>query len=237
MTIHRLGVIGGVGPLAAAHFYRRLIQLSGAARDEDHLPVVLVAERIPSRIAHLEGHGPSPAPALRRAARVLAAAGVDAIAIPSATTHAYREEVLAAGGLPVWDLLAETGAAIARERRRRPLFFATIATVHARLYERYLPEGTSLLHPTETGQRQVDDLIERVKAGDEPAPLRDRLGALVAAETGLLHADAAVLACTELSTIAPPAEAVPVPLIDVCDVLARAVLAGPPADAERGCAT
>lgn len=41
--MNRLGIIGGVGPLAAAHFYQRVIQLT-PADDAAHLPVVLDSE-------------------------------------------------------------------------------------------------------------------------------------------------------------------------------------------------
>lgn len=39
-----VGIIGGVGPLAGAHFYRRLVELTPAGRDEEHIPVVLATD-------------------------------------------------------------------------------------------------------------------------------------------------------------------------------------------------
>ena len=47
-----LGVLGGMGPLASAHFMLRLTQLTPAERDQDHIPTVLWSDpRIPDRIA------------------------------------------------------------------------------------------------------------------------------------------------------------------------------------------
>jgi aspartate racemase len=36
-----LGVLGGMGPLASAHFMLRLTLLTPASRDQDHIPTIL----------------------------------------------------------------------------------------------------------------------------------------------------------------------------------------------------
>lgn len=233
MDIRRLGVVGGVGPLAVAHFYQRLIQLTAAAEDDAHLEVVLVAERVPSRIAHLSGQGPSPVPALLRAARHLEAARVDAVVIPSATTHAYRDDIARAVAVPILDLLTEVGHALAQQGRRRPVLLATAPTVRLGLYEAGLAAGTVALYPPPAVQRDIDAMIDDVKRGAPTGPLRDRLGALLAAQPWPAGGDCVVLACTELPVIAPPAEVGPLPVVNVTDVLARAVLAHAPAYRER----
>ncbi|MHB1627079.1 MAG: aspartate/glutamate racemase family protein [Bacilli bacterium] len=87
------GILAGLGPLAGAYFYRRIIELTPGSNDEEHIPVVLIAEpSIPSRIRHLEGAGESPVPKLLEAIRKLVAAGADFIAIPSSTTHIFYPE-------------------------------------------------------------------------------------------------------------------------------------------------
>ena len=48
----RLGVIGGLGPLATADFYRKFTELTPAARDVDHIPAVLLSlPQVPDRSA------------------------------------------------------------------------------------------------------------------------------------------------------------------------------------------
>jgi len=219
----RIGIIGGVGPLAAAHFFTRLIQLTPADHDDDHLPAVVAAEPVPSRIAHLLGRGPSPLPALLTAARTLAGAGAQLIAIPSATTHGYRDEIAAAVPVPVLDLLAETGATLDAIGARRPLLLATAATVGLRLFEPRLPAGTVARYPSAATQRRLDRLIDQVKHGRPVEVLRQRLTDLLRAEDWP-DTDCVVLGCTELSVIAPPVNPLGTPLVDVADVLARAAI-------------
>ena len=46
--MNRLGIVGGVGPYAAAHFYRRVLDLCPAVTDEKYTAVILIAEQIPA---------------------------------------------------------------------------------------------------------------------------------------------------------------------------------------------
>ena len=51
-----LGVLGGLGPLAGAAFYRRLIERTDAALDAEHISVILSGNtQIPDRTAYLLG--------------------------------------------------------------------------------------------------------------------------------------------------------------------------------------
>ena len=44
-----LGVLGGMGPLASAHFMTRITVLTPAERDQDHVPAVLWSDpRVPA---------------------------------------------------------------------------------------------------------------------------------------------------------------------------------------------
>ncbi|MGB8942104.1 MAG: hypothetical protein WCD21_17970 [Streptomyces sp.] len=42
-----LGILGGTGPMATAHIYRRLIERTPAHRDQEHLPVAIWADPTP----------------------------------------------------------------------------------------------------------------------------------------------------------------------------------------------
>ncbi|NJM91000.1 MAG: hypothetical protein HC863_01640 [Myxococcales bacterium] len=45
-----LGVLGGMGPLATVDFFSKLVQMTPAERDQDHVPVIISCEpQIPSR--------------------------------------------------------------------------------------------------------------------------------------------------------------------------------------------
>src|SRR2546428_7813554 len=84
-----VGVLGGMGPLATADFYAKLVRLTPARTDQDHLRVIIDSNpQVPDRTRGLRGEGPDPTPALVATARGLERAGADLIAIPCNSAHA-----------------------------------------------------------------------------------------------------------------------------------------------------
>jgi aspartate racemase len=84
-----IGVLGGMGPAATIDFMEKIIRLTPAELDHDHLPLVVMSDpRVPDRVAPiLKNQGPSPAEAMVRGATSLKEAGAGCIAIPCHTAH------------------------------------------------------------------------------------------------------------------------------------------------------
>ncbi len=225
-----LGVLGGMGPLASAHFMLRLTLLTPAARDQDHIPAVLWSDpRVPDRTrGHLAG-GDDPLPWLLRGIAGLKRAGCGAIAIPCNTAHGWYDAMQEAAGMPILHIV---GAAAA-ELRRCGIGPATIGvmgtqgTLDMRLYQDRLPrQGWDCIIPTDDEMAQfVTPAIAQVKANrvaEAYAPLAEVVNRLAAR-----GAAAVVLGCTEipLGIQAGPQDALLVPAIDTIDALARAAIA------------
>lgn len=196
-----LGVLGGMGPLATADFYAKLIAQTPAARDQEHVPVVIYAvPQVPDRTAALLRGGATPLPALLAGLRTLVAAGAQAIAIPCNTAHAWYDELAAATAVPILhiaDAAADAAARIAGPGARLGLV-ATSGTLATDFYPRRLAaRGFECSTPTEVEMRdRVSPGIARVKAGaveEGGRLLEGAVGALL--ERG---AGAVVLGCTEV---------------------------------------
>lgn len=221
-----IGILGGMGPLATADFYRKIILATPARCDQEHLRVVIEADpTIPDRSAFLQGHGPDPLPALTRGAQRLADAGADLIAIPCNTAHVFLPALRAGVALPFLDIVAETAARVRLDypAARRVGILATASTIATGLYHAALHEhGLVPLHPDATGQALVSGAIAAIKGGDTGPAVRERL---LTAGTGLIAAGAEVLlaACTELPLVLLPGM-LPVPLLDPTAILAEAVV-------------
>jgi aspartate racemase len=86
-----IGIVGGMGPLAGADLFEKLVRNVAAERDQDHLPVVLMSypHRLPDRTAFLSGNSAhSPAPAIANILRSLDRLGVQVAGMPCNTAHA-----------------------------------------------------------------------------------------------------------------------------------------------------
>jgi len=224
-----LGVLGGMGPLATADFYAKLIAQTPASRDQEHVPVIIYAvPQVPDRTAALLHGGASPLPALLAGLQALTAAGAQAIAIPCNTAHAWYDELAAASPVPILhiaDAAADAAARIAGPGARLALV-ATSGTLAAGFYpRRFAARGFDCATPTDPEMRDlVMPGIGRVKAGavDEGGRLLERaIGALLARGAG-----AVVLGCTEvpvaLDRIASPLRA---QCVDATAALATACVA------------
>ncbi|HUV38977.1 MAG TPA: aspartate/glutamate racemase family protein, partial [Planctomycetota bacterium] len=89
-----IGVLGGMGPEATADFFVKLIRLTPARCDAEHLHVVIDSNpQIPDRTAFIERKGPSPLPLLVAAARRLVDAGADLLVMPCITAHLFIDEI------------------------------------------------------------------------------------------------------------------------------------------------
>jgi len=199
--LRRIGILGGMGPAAALDLQAKILALTPATRDEEHLPVVTWnVPQIPDRVAAIAGRGPSPLPAMAEGARALEAAGAEAIAIACNTAHHWADELEAAMRVPllhIVDAVAEAIAALPARPARIGLL-ATRGTLASGFYGRRLEAlGFDWIAPDEACQSAfVDPAIAAVKAADRGRAQERFCGA--AAHLAGRGADLLLLGCTEL---------------------------------------
>jgi aspartate racemase len=229
MTDRVLGVLGGMGPLASAHFMVRLTLLTPAEKDQDHIPTVLWSDpRVPDRIAGQRGTGPDPLPWLLHGIAGLRQAGCGAIVIPCNTVHGWFDAMAEAADMPILHIVDAAATDLGRIGTTSGTIglIGTVPTLAMRLYQdRLAARGWDCILPdAEQMQRLVLPAIALVKVNrvtDAYAPLVEGVNSL--ASRG---ASAVVLGCTEvpLGIQAGPASALSVPVVDTIDALARAAI-------------
>ena len=223
-----VGVLGGMGPDATVDLMQRVIALTPAADDRDHIHMLVDNNpQVPSRIeALIEGTGPSPEPALIEMAQGLAAQGADFLVMPCNSAHYYHAQVAAAVEIPFLNLMELVAKELKAKLpgRARVGLLASSALKAIQLYESVLgPQGFEVIYPQEALQDALMDLIRAVKAGQVDDRKRAALSS-AAANLAASGAEVLVVACTELSVVGDPL-ATTLPVVDAADVLARAVFA------------
>lgn len=218
----RIGVLGGMGPLATADFMAKLVYATPVAHDQDHFPVsVDSTPQIPDRVAALEGRGGDPLSALVAAARRLQVAGCDLIAMPCNTAHLWHARLAAQISLPLMHIVDAVDAELGAVHKVGLL--GTTSTLQHGLYQRH---PGALRHWVLPEPDEMRDLvmpgIAAVKVGDMVAAARLlRSAARKLASSG---AEAIVLACTEIPLVLT-ADDVPVRMVDATFALARHTIA------------
>jgi aspartate racemase len=220
-----VGVIGGMGPAATVHFMARVLELTPARNDQDHLHLIVDNNSgVLDRNAAVAGRGPSPAPALAAMARGLQRAGAEMLVMPCNTAHAFAGAILAASDLPFVDLIEAAADEAVAHRTPRVGVLAADGCFQAGLYQHALARRhvePVLLEPR--AQARFMALLHAIKAGDRGARVRNGMQAL-AEELVAAGARSLVAGCTEVPLVLGPAD-IAVPLTDSIDALARATIA------------
>lgn len=213
-----IGVLGGMGPWATLELFKRLLKITPAQTDQDHLQIIIYSNpKIPDRTAALLHGGESPLPLLLSTARNLEKAGADFIIMPCNTAHYYLDELRDAVTIPMLNMIEETVALI--EERRAGLL-ATDGTIRSGLYQKACQKrGIKLLYPDDIGQKAVMDVVYSVKEGRVDLGVKRR--AIEVAE-GLIAqgAETIIAGCTEISLVLREGD-ISVPLFDSLDILAE----------------
>jgi len=193
-----------MGPEATLDFFREIIELTPARKDQDHVPVLIYSNpRIPDRASAILYGAEDPLPDLLEAALFLERGGAGLIAIPCNTAHYYLDRLRAALRIPVLNMIEEACRTLKSEYpgARTAGLLATTGTVKMRIYEATLEnEGVEVITPPDAEQELVQAAIERIKAG---AP-RDEVRPILKIACGNLMsrgADLVILGCTEIPLV------------------------------------
>jgi aspartate racemase len=221
-----IGILGGMGPLATADLYRKIIERTRADRDSEHIRVYIDGNAaIPDRTAAILHGGEDPVPEMLSALRHLEACGADCIIMPCNTAHYFLPRLREQTALPILDMQTIT-AAVCRERfpGKTAAILATDGTVQSGLYDRALDaEGVRWIHPGESEQKSLMHLIYGVVKASRPMePEKEHWDAILDTLRGQ-GADLFILGCTELPVLAGvlPSEG---PFLDPTDELAKAAI-------------
>ncbi len=216
-----LGVIGGLGPMSSAYFYELVTGHTKAARDQDHIDIILSSRAsTPDRTDFILGKSTeSPLPYMVEDARSLEVYGASAIVIPCNTAHYFIDEVRRSVSVPVPSIIEETVFHLKRNGVKKACILATEGTIQSGSYQKVLTENCiGWAVPDEAGRAILMDIIYGdVKKGVIPPPEK-----LYAACDPLFEAgcDCAILGCTELSLLMPSLGADP-RFVDSLEVLAK----------------
>lgn len=156
-----IGIIGGMGPQATVELFHRIIQLTNAGKDADHIRILIDNNpKVPDRTKAILSGGKSPVEELQRMALGLQKNGADILAIPCNTSHYFLEDVQKAVTIPIVNMIEATASEMEKERIDKAILLATDGTVKSKIYNKYLEKhGIEVILPDEHFQALVMELI------------------------------------------------------------------------------
>lgn len=218
-----VGVIGGVGPMATVYYMQRVIEMTKAGCDQEHINMLVFNDcDIPDRTAFITEKSPdNPLPVMVEDAKRLEAAGCEFVVIPCNTAHYFYDELEQAVEIPVVNIVEETiRYAKARVQDLSCVgIMATTGTIVTGTYQKYAERaGLLFAVPDEDEQNLLMQIIyDGVKAG-KPVPRADF--DRVANHLRAKGAQCLILGCTELSVLKRDLPINDPDVLDSIDVLA-----------------
>lgn len=215
-----VGVLGGMGPDATVDFMTKVIALTPANADQDHLHMLVDHNpTVPNRQDAILGDGEDPGPAMAAMAKRLEDAGADFLVIPCNTAYVFEKNIIDAVDIPLISIIDETIAALPKKCRKVGLL-ATDGCLKAGVYQKSLKaKDIEPIEPTIDDMRELMGLVYAIKAGDTSAAIADTMRAL-AQELVSQGAQAIVAGCTEIPLVLDDSM-LDVPLVSSTDVLAQ----------------
>lgn len=200
--MYKLGIIGGMGPEATELLYRKIIENTEAARDQEHIDAIILNHAsMPDRTeAILSGNTGKVISMLKADVELLNGAGVKVIGIPCNTSHCFLDSIRPYAKGEIVDMIDETVAEFCKSGKRKAGIMCTDGTLKAGMYKRACEKhGVELIYPDEETQKTVMNIIYgQVKKGE----LGSKTDFLRAAEyfknSGC---DGILVSCTELSCV------------------------------------
>lgn len=216
----RLGIIGGLGPLATAYFMELIVRMTDVKTDQEHLEMVILNRpSIPDRTGYILDHTKeSPLVPMIKSGQELIDMGADILAIPCVTAHFFLEELQRELPVPVIHLIHEMGCILQQGNISKVGILATDGTIQSGLFQREFKKfGISCVIPHQHSQSVVMDIIyNHIKAGEIiPTNSIQR----IVKELTDRGAMRIVLGCTELSLMKREYGQAPL-YIDALEVLA-----------------
>jgi len=222
---HALGILGGMGPQATIDLQQKILNLTVAQRDSEHMRVYVDNHpQIPDRIGAILRGTLSPAPAMQESLDKLAAMGAGCVVMPCVTAHYFLPQIEIPPQVVFVDMLQLVAeACAARYPGQKAGVLCSEATAQSGIFTRVLERfSIPSLYPQEQDQKLVGGYILDVKAGVDLSAASAGLHS-TAEEMTSRGANYFVLACTELPILAQ-FRPLPYPCIDVTTELAKTAI-------------
>lgn len=194
-----IGILGGMGPLATADIFKKIITLTEANSDNEHIRIVVENNtEIPDRTSYILNHGEDPTSHIIKSAMRLEMMGSDVIVMPCNTAHFFYDEVVKYIKTPFINMIDETAKEIKKlYPGKKTGLLATEGTYKSEIYDKVFSKyGLELIKPSYDNVKYVMELIYDVKSGKRNINLANFNAVLE--DMKKKQVEAFILGCTEL---------------------------------------
>lgn len=227
MNGRKLGIIGGMGSVAAAYLFNRIIELTPTSVDQEYIEIMMHNNtRVPDRTRGILHGGESPLPELLRSIKLLNDFGADYIVIACMTSHYFAEKMQGESKAKIINAIDETVEFVSSNYPgvKRVGVLASTGAIKLELFQkRFKARGIESIILDDEDQKTyfMEPIYAEwgIKAGHTTGKPKERFSEAV----GILRkggAEALIAGCSELPLVLSQDE-MDMPMIDANEILAR----------------
>ncbi len=221
-----IGILGGMGPEATLDLYGKIIKATPAAKDQDHLRVIIDSNpKIPDRTPAIIAEGENPVPAMLASGKTLESAGVDFIIIPCISAHFFLGELQQGLKVPILSAFDAVTNKISQEFSdvKTVGLISTTGTIQGgKFAQRLLQDSIVTVVPDDNDQKTVMNAIYHIKGTQQSDVRRQCKADLIRVSQNVikLGAQGIIAGCTEIP-LELKAEDLPIPYFNPLQILAE----------------
>ena len=194
-----IGRICGIGQLATADIFKKIVMNNKANTDQEHIRILIDNNtNIPDRTSYIIEKNNNPVTQLVKSAVTLWAIGAEILVMPCNTAHYFYSQIQNAVDIPVLNMIEITCNTLLKKGIKKAGLLATEGTIKSKIYQNVFENsGIELVKPNKKEQADVMDVIYNgVKAGNEDYDVTDIKKVI----DRLLNkgAETLILGCTEI---------------------------------------
>ena len=198
--MYKLGVIGGMGPLATVKFYDKVVLNTEAHNDNEHIDLIVLNHSTMHDRTRciIENKDTEFLNEIKKDLEILDKIGVDVVAIPCNKSHYFYDEFKNFANLKIINMIEETILEIKRRGIKKVAVFGTLGTLNSKVYNKYAEEnGIEVKELSIEDKKTVMDIIYKIKETNnlENKEFVEILNKYCDNET------IGIIACTELSLL------------------------------------
>ena len=217
----KLGIIGGMGPLATNIFYNKIISKTLAEKDQDHIWTVISSHStMTDRTSVIVNNDEKSVilDAVKEDLKIMEAAGVSTIAIPCNTFHYFYDDVASLTNIEIINMVFETLKVYKENFGDTACVLSTKGTKEARVYEKYADKlGIKLTELPEETVDRLNKIVYNIKSTNNV--IQPEFWEITRNIKEEFNPDGFIIACTELSLISHEDGVNKKDFLDAMDVL------------------
>lgn len=196
----KIGIIGGLGPLATVDFFKKIVENTNAKKDQDNIPILIYNNpQIPDRTEAILNNGPSPVREIVSTGKILEKMGADFLVMPCNTSFYFYDQVQGQLDLKLINMIDLTVNYLDENSCKNVCILGTEGTLKGGVYYKKLEDKG--INSIKADDELIDllsyviyDVVKKNNFGKDISKFINKLKDIERKE----DVDVFVLACTEL---------------------------------------